>query len=264
VSNETIGSVPALPSETATEAAQPNAATTLPETDDGAGGEQQSGTPKTFSQQELDEIVKKRVAKAEDRAERRVLRTLEKLQPQAAPQPTARQAPESDKPTRRDGEADDSYLERLADWKLDQRDQRQAQHQHMERQTTLAQKTDKLYADAEKLSGFDREAFDELPLTKSIVEALVDSDTPAKLMHYMAANPAEVERISKLSPARQAAELGKLEAKLPSTPRTSKAPDPIGDPTAKASTTTTPSDPSRMNPEQYREFRKRTGARWAQ
>lgn len=246
-------------------AAQENAATTQEQTDGSGGGEESPVAPKTFTQEDVNDIVRKAKAAAEAKAERRVLRTLEKLQPQqSAPQQQARQAPENDKPTRYDGEADDSYLDRLTDWKLEQRDRKAAEQRQIERTHSLTQKTDGLYAQAGKLPGFDREAFDELPLTKSIVEALVDSDVPAKLMHYMAANPAEVERISKLPPARQAAEVGKLEAKLPATPKTSKAPDPVGDPTARGSTTTTPSDPSRMTDEQYREFRKKTGARWAQ
>lgn len=259
------GGAPALASESANPAAaQPNAATTNPQTDGGEGGDHESGTPKTFSQQELDDIVRRRVAKAESKAERRVLRTLEKLQPQpAAPQQASQQARESDRPTPRQGETQDAYLERLTDWKLDQRDSRAAQTRQQEQHRTLAQKTDAIYAEAEKLPGFDREAFDELPLTRPIVEALVDSDAPAKLMHHLASHPEVVERIAKLSPARQAAELGKLEAALPATPRTSKTPDPIGDPTARGTTTTVPSDLSKLPMDKYIEARRKQGARWA-
>lgn len=257
------GGAPAFTSEPANPAAaQPNAATTNPQTDGGEGGENESGTPKTFTQQELDEIVKKRVAKAEDRAERRVLRTLEKLQPQqTAPQQASQ--PADNKPARAHYGSDEAFVDALTDWKLEQRDAKVRAASQQQQHQTLAQKTEGIYAEAQKLPGFDREAFDELPLTRPIVEALVDSDAPAKLMAHLAANPAEVERIAKLSPARQAAELGKLEAALPKAPKTSKAPDPIGDPTARGNTTTTPTDPSRMTNEQYREFRKKQGARWA-
>ena len=100
--------------------------------------------------------------------------------------------------------------------------------QQQQQAKSLAQKTESIYAEAEKLPGFDRDAFDELPLTRSIVEALIDSDAAAKLMHHLAANPAEVERIAKLSPARQAAEIGKLETKVTAAPpKTSNNPDPI-------------------------------------
>lgn len=258
------GGAPALASEPAIPgAAQDHAATTNPPTDGAEGGEGSPVAPKTFSQEELNDIVRKEKARAEAKAERRVLRTLEKLQPQqAAPQQHSQPANDG-KPTRAQYGNDEAYVEALTDWKLDQRDSRAAQSKQQEQQRTLAQKTESIYADAEKLAGFDRESFDGLPLTRAIVEALVDSDVPAKLMHHLAANPAEVERIAKLSPARQAAEMGKLEAALPKTPKTSKTPDPIGDPTARGNTTTTPSDPGRMTNEQYRAFRKQQGARWA-
>jgi hypothetical protein len=241
-------------------AAQPNAATTDPATGAVEGGEQ-GQEQKTFTQKELDEILQKRIAKAEARAERRVLRTLERVipQPQSAPQP--QQSAEEGKPARLQYASDDAYFDALTDWKLEQRDRKAEVSRQQEQNKTLAQKTEDIYAKAEKIPGFDREAFDELPLTKSIVEALVDSDASDRLMHFMAANPAEVERIAKLSPARQAAELGKLEATLPKARKTSSAPDPIT--AIGAGNTTVPTDPSRMNHEQYREWRKKTGARWA-
>jgi hypothetical protein len=198
------------------------------------GGEQveQSGAQKTFSQQELDEIVKKRVAKAEAKAERRVLRTLEQIMPaRQAPQPQHSSQPAAaGKPARAHFESDEAYVDALTDWKLDQRDRTQAQTRQQEQAKTLAQKTEAIYAEAEKLPGFDRESFDDLPLTKPIVEALIESDAPAKLMHYLAANADEVERIAKLSPARQAAELGKLEAKAleAKPPARSNAPAALG------------------------------------
>lgn len=260
------GGVPALASETATPAAaQPNAATTDALTGGAEGGEQsQVAAPKTFTQEELDEIVKRRVSKAEDRAERRVLKTLEKLHPQQpAPQQQASQPANDGKPTRAQYATEDAFTDALTDWKLDQRDRKATQTHQQEQQRTLAEKTDRIYADAQKLPGFDRDAFDDLPLTKPIVEALVESDVSARLMHFMAANPDQVERIAKLSPARQAAEMGKLEAALPAAPKTSKTPAPIGDPTARANTTTVPTDLSKLPMDQYIAQRKKQGARWA-
>ena len=106
------GAAPAGTSEPGNPAAaQTNAATTAPATGAGEGGEEGQAAPKTFTQQELDEIVKKRVAKAEDRAERRVLRTLEKLTLQQSQQQTqAHQSQEEQRPTRRQGETDDAYF----------------------------------------------------------------------------------------------------------------------------------------------------------
>jgi hypothetical protein len=259
VTNEVIGSVPALPSETATpEAAQPNAATTQAQTDGAEGGETSPVAEKTFTQKELDDIIKREKARTEAKTERRVLRTVERLTSQNQAQPSAQSQPAGDgRPLRSQFDNEDAWLDARDAWR-DQQRVNQANNS----------KTDKLYAEAKKVPGFDQEAFDDLPLTPAIVHALADSDVAPRLMHYMASNPEEVQRISQLPPARQAAAIGKLEAKLEAEPaklpRTSKTPDPIGDPTAKANTTTTPSDPNRMNPEQYREFRKKQGARWAQ
>jgi hypothetical protein len=198
-----------------TEAAPTNAATTEGQTDGSEGGND-SPEQKTFTQKELDEILQKRVAKAEARAERRVLKTLERWQQQQtqAQQPTQQQEADS-KPTRREGETDDAYLDRLTDWKLDQREKRSTQQREQQEAEIFAKKTANLYAEAQKLDGFDREAFDELPLTRPIIAALVDSDNAPALMKHMADHPEDIERIAKLSPARQAAELGRMEASLP-------------------------------------------------
>ena len=149
----------------------------------------------------------------------------------------------------------------MTDWKLGQREQAEQQQQQAKQAQTMATKTENFYTEAMKIPGFDREAFDELPLTRHIAEALIDSDAPAKLMAHMAAHPEEVERIAGLSPARQAAEIGKLETKLASAPKVSNAPAPIKPIGTRGSATN--SDPSKMSMEEYAEFRKKNGASWA-
>lgn len=209
---------------------------------------------KTFTQAELDAILQKRIAKAEAQAERRVLKALEKFQPrQEAPAPVAQN---DGKPTlAMYGGDTEAYADALTDWKLEQRDRASSQAKAQEQGKTIQDKTEKLYAEAEKLDGFDRDTFDSLPLTPHIAQALIDSDTPAKLMAYMAANSEEVERISKLSPARQAAELGKLELKLTSAPKTSKAPEPIKPIGNRGSVST--GDISKMSVDEYIAFRQK-------
>ena len=94
---------------------------TAPEADTQAADDgQDTAAPKTFTQAELDDILQKRLAKAEAKAERRVLRILESQQTQKQPQ---YQQPQTEaRPQRQSGEGDDAYLDRLTDWKLDQRD----------------------------------------------------------------------------------------------------------------------------------------------
>ncbi|MDE4971995.1 hypothetical protein, partial [Francisella tularensis] len=86
------------------------------------------------------------------------------------------------------------------DWKINQRDQQTKQQREAEQRQTTVQKTEKLYTEAAKLPGFDRDTFEELPLTPSIAQALIESDSAAQLMAYMASNPDDIERIAKLSP----------------------------------------------------------------
>ena len=182
--------------------------------------------PKTFTQEELNKIVQKEKAKAEAIADRRALKayreTLERFAPkqQEAPQ-------EPGRPARDQFASDDDWVEAVADWKLDKRDQAANQQKQVQQHQSVSAKTETIYAEAQKIPGFDREAFDELPLTAAIASAVIDSEMPAKLMAHMAANPDDVERISKLSPARQAAEIGKLEMTIASAPKVSKAPPPI-------------------------------------
>lgn len=245
------------------EAAQPNAATTDAATGAAEGGEaSQAAPPKTFTQAELDDIVRREKSKAEAKAERRVLRTLEKVLPaqQAAPAPQQRQA---DTPPARANFADDeAWLDARDAWRDAKREATTTQERQREQAQRLTQTTESIYAKAEKLPGFDREAFDELPLTKPIVEALIESDQAPQLMVYLAAHPEDVTRIAGMSPTRQAAELGKLEATLALKPpvKPSKAPDPI---TPIGSGKTPVHDLASADMDTYMSMRKKQGARWA-
>ena len=87
------------------------------------------------------------------------------------------------------------------------------------------------------------------PITGEMAEAIIDSDIPAKLTAYLYEHPAEVKRIAELPRARQAAAIGKLEAKLeadnePKKPSKSSAPEPIKPLSAAKSSTKFRSDMS--------------------
>jgi hypothetical protein len=252
-------------------AAEPNqsASATSPTGDEEGESSTEPGAQKPdrqFSQAEVDDLIKREKAKAEAKAERRVMRGIEKITQrpqQAAPQQSNPQVPVDDgKPTRAQFASDEQFVDALTDWKLEQRDRAvQQQRQHQAAQETVS-KTERLYADAEKEPGFDRDEFDALPLTPAIVQALLDSDVATRLMAHMAANPEEVARIAKLSPVRQAAEIGKLEAKLPAqTAQRSKAPPPI-EPVGRRGNAA-PVDLARAPMEQYIAERKKQGATWA-
>jgi hypothetical protein len=262
--SEAIEAGQVAPVET-NEAAQPAATpenVAAPVSDTQAEQDVKTEAEKSFTQAELNEIIQKEKAKAEAKAERRALKAYrETMERFAPPVQQQTQQPKSDRPTQADFANVDDYVEAMSEWKMSQRDQIAEQQRQQQHAQTLVSKTENYYAEAQKIPGFDREAFDELPLTRAIAEALIESDAPAKLMAHMSAHPEEVERIAGLSPARQAAEIGKLETKLASVPKVSNAPAPIKPIGSKGSATN--SDPSRMSMEEYAAKRKAEGARWA-
>lgn len=80
----------------------------------------------------------------------------------------------------------------------------------------------------------------DLPVTREMGEAIVESEIGPKILYHLGKNPDEAARIAKLSPVAQVREIGKLEAKLeaaaappansatsqPKTQTVSKAPAP--------------------------------------
>jgi hypothetical protein len=249
------------PEEIGSPAVTPEQVTTPTDATAAPADEPTQAELRTFTQEQLNEIIQKEKAKAEAKAERRALKayreTLERFAPQA---PIQQQS--DGKPQRAAFNGDDeAYIEAVADWKIDQRDQQTRQQREAERHQSTVTKTEKLYTEASKLPGFDRDTFEELPLTPSIAQALIDSDAAPQLMAYMASNPDDIERISKLSPARQAAELGKLEARLSTVKQHKEPPAPIR--TVTGGGTVNHGDPSKMPMDQYIEWRKKNGAKWA-
>lgn len=87
--------------------------------------------------------------------------------------------------------------------------------------------------------------------------AMRESDQGALIAYYLAKNPDEAERISKLSPSKQAAAIVNLEDKV-SKPakKLSKAPDPINPVGTKVEVT---KDPAKMSQAEYNAWRDKGG-----
>jgi hypothetical protein len=215
--------------------------------------------PKTYSEEEVQERIERATAKAAAKAERRAFREASQIM-QRQQQPV--QQPVDDKPRRDQFASEDDFVDRLTDWKLDQRDKSANQQRQAAQETATNTKTESLYKEAAKLPGFDREAFEELPLTATMAHALVESDTSAKLMAYLTSNPDEVDRINVLSPVKQAAEMGKLETKLASAPtvKAPKAPAPIS--TVGNGNTKTVTNLNTSNMDDFKKQFKAAGSRW--
>ena len=156
-------------------------------------------------------------------------RLLQERQPQTQPE---RKEP---KPLTRDQFAsDDEYVDARAEAKaLALLEKIQAENQMREQASklqTIEQKREKIFSDAEALGDgdFDRDSFANVRITPVMAEAILDSDVAAKLVYHFHWNPEEAARIANLSPARQAAEIGKIEDKLSAAkPQKSGAPSPI-------------------------------------
>jgi hypothetical protein len=169
--------------------------------------------PKSFSQEELDAAIGKRLAREQRKWER------ERVQPVA---PQAPVTPEQ-------FASNEDYVEALADQRAEQkiaeREQRKQQAEILE---TYHDKEEEVRA---KYDDFEQVAYNpNLPITTVMAQSIQASDNGPEVAYHLGANPREAERISRLSPIMQAKEIGKIEAQLTANPpikKTSNAPAPI-------------------------------------
>ena len=170
--------------------------------------------PKTFSQEELDAVVSKRLAREQ--------RKWEREQQRQAPPPVV--LPPADQ-----FESTEAYAEALAEQQaialVEQRERQRQQDAVVE-----------AYFDREeqalgKYDDFKQVAYNpSLPITAEMAETIRASDQGPDVLYHLGSNPAEASRISKLSPLLQAKEIGRIEAALAASPpvkRTTSAPPPI-------------------------------------
>jgi hypothetical protein len=186
-------------------------------------GEQEDG--KSFTQEELDAIVTKRLAREQRKWEREQSRRAVEVAPPAPLPPV-------------DSFADaQSYAEALAEQKA---------QELLARRDAAQQQTAVLdaYHDREeearvKYDDFEQVAYNpNLRVTDAMAQTIQASDIGPDVIYYLGTNPKEADRIARLPVLLQAKEIGKLEAKLVSDPpvkRTSTAPAPIAPVTARTS-----------------------------
>ena len=204
------------------------AATAAPAPDDITPAEASTDAPKTFSQEELDAIVGKRLAREQRKWER------EQAQKQAELE--ARRAMPVNPPAPDDFDNAARYAEALAEQKA----------QEMLRQREAAQQQAKLletYHEKEedargRYDDFEQVAYNpSLPVTDVMAQSIQASDTGPDIIYWLGSNPKEASRISNLPPILQAKEIGKIEARLAADPpvkKTSTAPAPIAPVTARS------------------------------
>lgn len=208
---------------------------------------------RVFKQQEVDDIVQKRLAKESRRLQKLAdaqaeaaywRRQAEQGQPKPAEQPTG-------KPVSSQFQDYEAYTEALAEWKVDQK--LKALQTETEAERTRRAQAEQSSHVSEKLSkGFEEYAdFEDValapdvPITQAMAAAIAESDIAHKLSYHLGSNRAEAARISKMTPGGQFRAVLELEAKLKAPAKPTQTPPPI---VPNAATAPTKKDPFDFDP----------------
>lgn len=201
-------------------------ATVAPAPESTTPEEQSTEASKTFTQEELDAAIGKRLAREQRKWEReQSARAAEANRPSAA-MPSADQF-----------NSVDDYAEALATRKAEEL---------LARRDAQKQRTEfvEAYHDREedarnKYDDFEQVAYNpNLRITDVMAETIQTSDAGPDVAYFLGSNPKEADRIARLPPILQAKEIGKIEARLASDPpvrKSSSAPSPISPVTARGS-----------------------------
>lgn len=177
---------------------------------------------KTFTQEEVDALIGKRLA--------RERRSWERERPKAPAAPA--------EPVTQDKfESVEAYADALAAQKAEQL----LQQRELERQQAALVESyhEKEEQAREKYDDFEQVAYNpSLKISTVMAQTIQASEIGPDIAYYLGSNPKEADRISRLSPFLQAKEIGKIEAKVAASPPTKKpssAPAPIQPVAARAS-----------------------------
>jgi hypothetical protein len=179
---------------------------------------------KAFSQEEVDALIGKRLAREQRKWEReQAQRGAEKqIVPADLPSPDQFQSPNDYA----------EFIRAEADKLVQQREAAKQQSQILESYQEREEQARDKYDD------FEQVAYNpNLTITNVMAETIQHSDIGPDLAYYLGSNPKDAERISRLSPFMQAKEIGRIEAKLADNPpvkKTTSAPAPISPVTARS------------------------------
>ena len=217
---QNLAEVDSAPAQDVT--ATPDTAVASPEV---AENQPEQSASKTFTQEELDAAIGKRLAREQRKWER------EQAARQAVPV-APKEVPSID-----NFESPDAYAEALALKKAEellvQRDRQKEQAEIVEAYGEREEKARDKYDDYE-----DVVYNPKLRITDVMAETIQHSEIGPDLAYWLGSNPKEADRIARLSPIMQAREIGKVEAKLSDNPpvkKTTSAPTPISPVTARSS-----------------------------
>lgn len=169
-----------------------------------------------------------------------------------------------DKPVRSKFASEDEYLDAMADWKADQRIAKREREQAEARaraefeaiESNWTKQVEKVKAEIPDYEEVIGEA--DVPISDVLSIAMKEHPQGAELLYYMAKNPDEARRISRMRPVGAIRALDALARDLsddaePEPPKTSKAPEPIS-PVKQTPVT------GRPDKESFQEYRARRNA----
>lgn len=229
----------------------------VPATTDTPSGELEKEAEKTLTQAEVDEIVQKRLAKERRKLEREIrLETENEYLKRTVQKDEPTQSADA-KPIADNFATYEEYLEALTKYTVTEERNKAAQIEKEESEKRATQEKVTTYSERankarEVHPDFDEVVDQDLPVSKAMMESIIDSELGAEIAYHLGKNPNEALRISQLSPLSAAREIGKLEAKLtpqekPEIEQPSKAPKPATPVKGTSTATSAPSDNDSMS-----------------
>lgn len=252
-------------------------------------GEGQSQETQTTEQKPASEVAQEEKAESEEKHRSRAYRRLDRWRQRAieaearlkvfqevqgsSTQSKPAQEQASDEPKRDQFGSYEEFIEARAAWRAEKTAEEKVRKALEENRRNSEQERTK--GEQEKLTRawnaqLDKardeiEDFDEVCaeseaiVTPKMSEAILESDKGAMIAYYLAKNPGEAERISKLAPSKQVAAIVALEDKVGKPAKQpSKAPEPIKPVGQKAEVE---KDPSKMSDAEFAEWRRKQIAR---
>lgn len=248
-----------------------------PSDETSAKPEQETGPKGTGSDAENDETPQRR----ESRRQRQLNRLRERaaaaeaelriLREQQGRQQQPKDSPASDEPQREQFGSYEEFIEARASWRAEKvaeektrkiieesRTKDERERVSAEREEVTKTWNTQVEKARDEIEDFDEVcAESESIVTAHMSQAILESEQGALIAYHLAKNPAEAERISKLSPSKQAAAIVTLEEKVAKVAKkSSNAPNPITPVGTRANAI---KDPSRLSDSEWYYQRKSQG-----
>ncbi len=236
MTDEQVVATEVVPVDTAATPVTPSGDTAKPE----VAEQQKPVDEKTFTQAQVNELIEKRLARDRAKRERELEAEVRRLAQERAPKVETPSDPAA--PKREDFDSYEDFIRADARYVVRQETQVQREAEKraqseakvkQERESAM-QEFGKREAQArQKYPDFEDvlETAKTLPITDTMFDAVTLLEEGWDVVHYLGTHPEEAQRISQLHPTRQAAEVGKLAAKIaapaPKPASVSRAPEPI-------------------------------------